>query len=451
MFFRIFAFAIPIALTGVLQTLYSIADNIIVGRYSGDEYALAAVGSTQPVSNIVIQFLLGFAAGASVIVAQYFGAKDEGRVFRATHTSMLFALIGGVVIFGIGELITVPCLELMDIRPEFIDKSELYMRIIFVGVPALAIMNFGAGILRSVGDSKTPLIIFSASGVANVLLNLLFVLVFHMTVDGVAWATVISQYMSAVAIVIVLAMRRGECYRLTLRGLRIDRGVLLQMIRLGLPSGIYSMLINFGSTILKSAVNSFPPPVVTASSISSNMEVLMYVAMNAFMQASMTFTGQNFGAGKMDRVKKSLRYCIIQVTFVWIIVAGVLLLLAEPIISLFMDPGTADRDLVIEITKSVMNVMITTHIFCGLQEVVNGVIRGLGHFTCSTVVGLIGMVGMRIAWILFASRHESLNTIDRLYLAFPISWITTLLAFSIALIVILKRIKRHDIKVADKK
>lgn len=304
LFFRITLFALPIMATGILQVLYNMADSIIVGKFSGDPNALAAVGSTGPVNTLLVNLFLGIAIGAGIVVAQNFGAKRYDEVSKAAHTAMTFSVFIGLALGAIGFAATPYVLKFIGIRPEFIDQSTLYLRILMCGLPANAIYNFGASILRSVGDSKTPLIILSSTGLLNVGLNLVFVLGFGMTVDGVALATICSQYVSAILVVTVLVKRKSEPYSIKFSRLGIDGRLLRRMLRIGIPSGLSSCMYSIANIAIMSAINTFPPASVSAYSISANIEGVTYTAMNCFQHASMTFTGQNFGAKKNDRIKK---------------------------------------------------------------------------------------------------------------------------------------------------
>lgn len=323
LFFRITLFALPIMLTGLLQIFYGMADHIVVGRYSSDPNALAAVGCTASLTTLIVNFLLGIGGGAGVVIAQCYGARDGGRLSRAVHTSLIFATVGGIAFCGLGLLISRPVLTLMGTKPEILDSATLYFRIICLGIPANAIYNFAAAVLRSTGDSRTPLIILSSTGLINVALNLFFVICCHMTVEGVALATIISQYISALVVVIVLSMKKGEPYRFSFSRLKFDKSIFHAILRYGIPSGIQSSMFNVANVLLASAVNTFPTTTVTANTIAGSVDAITYTTMNSFAQAAMTFVGQNYGALKRERIKKSIIYCVIQVLSVGSLVSGI--------------------------------------------------------------------------------------------------------------------------------
>lgn len=289
-FGKMIRFALPIMLSGMLQTLYSMADNVVVGKFSGDPNALGAVGSTSSLNTLVLNFLIGVSLGASIAVSQAYGAKNERLVERTVHTALSFSLIGGIAFMAIGLALSRPALVLMGTRPILLDGAILYYRIICLGIPGVSVYNFAADILRSVGDSKTPLIILTTTGVANVGMNFLFVCGFGMTVDGVAIATIISQYMSAVAAVYILWRRRGECYGFNPRKLCVDRYQLGRMLRLGIPAGLQSSAFSLSNVLLVSGVNTLGDHAIKANTIAGQVDAITYVASTSFGQAAMVFT-----------------------------------------------------------------------------------------------------------------------------------------------------------------
>ena len=426
LFFRITLFALPIMATGILQVLYNMADSMIVGKFSSDPNALAAVGSTGPVNNLLINLFMGIAIGAGIVVAQNFGAKRYSDVSDAAHTAITFSLFIGIVLGTIGFIISPYILSFIGIRPEFIDQSTLYMRIIMCGLPASSVYNFGASILRSVGDSKTPLIILSLSGLLNVALNLVFVLGFNMSVDGVALATIVSQYLSAVIVVVLLVKRRGEPYSIKFKQLKIHTRLLKRMLKIGVPSALSSCMYSIANIAIMSAINTFPPASVSAYSISSNIEGITYTSMNCFQQASMTFTGQNYGAKKNDRIKKVFIFSIIQVAFIGILMGQTEILFGEQLANLYINADDPNKALVIAETQDLLKVMLSCYFLCGIMEVCSGALRGLGYATITLVNSLVFACAVRLIWIyLIFFKVDSLDTMSELVLAFPISWIIT--------------------------
>ena len=319
LFWRLFLFAVPLMLSGLLQVGYSMADNIIVGKFSGDDLALAAVGSTTIFNNLIITFVLGFSGGAGVVVAQCFGSKDERRLEKSIHTSMALSVIFGILFGVLGAIFTVPVLELMGTKPELIEDAALYMHILCIGIPANIIYNFGASVLRSIGDSKSSLYILAASGLLNVVLNLFFVIVCHMTVDGVALATIISQYLSAILVLILMVKQKGAT-RLSFKKLKIDSSIFKAVMRLGLPAGLSNSLFALSNMIITSAFNTFSTDTIYARTVVQNVDTIVSTMITSYQRSTMTFTAQNYGAGNLGRIKKSFLYSMIQMLF--IIVCG---------------------------------------------------------------------------------------------------------------------------------
>ncbi len=444
MFWRIFLFALPIMLTGMLQIFYNMADHIVVGNFSGDDLALAAVGSTASFTNLIISLLMGIAAGASVTIAQFYGAKNDGAVSRAVHTSMTFSAIGGVFVCIFGILIARPALALIGINADILDRAVLYFQIVAIGFPALSVYNFGASVFRAIGDSKTPLLILSLSGIVNVLLNLLFVIAFNMTVDGVAIATVISQYVSAVWIVAALAKRRGECYGFSFSKISIDGRILLRILRFGIPTGIQSSLFSLSNVVITGAVNTFPTATITAKTIEGNIDGITYTSMNCFLHAAMTFTGQNYGANKVDRVKKTLIYCLIQVAVVGIAVSQLELLFAESLCSMFVDTSMAGVDVIIKEAVNMMYIIMPLYFLCGFMEVFSGTLRGLGYSVFPMLISLGGACLSRIVWVSFIFPLPEFNSVWGLFIIYPISWAATAAVLMVLLVCVLIRLSKKE-------
>lgn len=442
LFFPMLLFALPIILTGILQILYNMADNIVVGQFSGNPTALAAVGSTTSITNLVLNFLMGIASGAGIVVAQSFGAKDDRTLSRAVHTAMAFSLIGGVIFSVIGISISAPALIAMGTKEEIQKDAILYMRIICSGIPASAVYNFGATILRSVGDSKTPLIILSCSGMVNVILNLFFVIVLHMSVDGVATATIISQLISAIAIVVVLAKRKGKNYGLSFSKLKVEKAMLLRILRFGVPAGIQSSLFGISNVIITSAANSFTTAVVSAKTISGNIDGLLYTALNSFMHATMTFTGQNYGARRLDRIKKSTLYGFIQVFSIGVLLSSLMLIFGEQLSMMYIDKNDPFKDEVLRVTLQILSLMLPTYVLCGVMETFAGALRGLGYSLTPMIVNLLGSCGSRIIWVAFFFPLDAFHSITGLFLIYPISWILTSLAHLTVLVMAFIKIKK---------
>ncbi len=442
-FVNLFKFALPIMATGILQLLYNMADNIVVGRFSGDSTALAAVGSTGTLNVLIVNILVGLAGGATVCISQAYGAKNDSIVSRAAHTGMVFAFVGGIAFMILGLVVCRPGLELMNTKPDVIDNAELYMRIICIGIPAVSVYNLGAAILRAVGDSRSPLVILSVSGLVNVVLNFVFVLGFKMSVAGVAIATVVSQYASAIWVVGLLTYRGDECYGLSRKKLCFDVKLFARMMSLGIPVAIQNSLFAISNLLVSVARNDFDTITVTAGTIAGNIDGITYTAMNCFFHAVLTFTGQNYGAGKLDRVKKTLIYGLIQVVAVGIVVGYSELLFSEQLIGLYVGADDPNREAVVAVSKRIMTVVLAAYFLCGIMEVCQGFLRGLGYSFGPMVIVLIGACVLRIVWIFVFFPMDSFHTIGWLMMCYPISWIPTNTALGIYCYIAVRRLNKH--------
>lgn len=438
-FWRLFLFTLPIILTGLLQVMYNMADNIVVGRFSGDEEALAAIGQTTTFNTFIVNTFIGLSSGAGIVVAQLFGANRRRELSRAIHTSVLFSVISGVALCALALLIARPMLSLL-VKPELLDKSTLYMMIIIAGYPALSIYNTGAAAVRSLGDSKTPLIILSLSGLLNVALNLFFVIVLHMSIVGVALATVISQYAAAVAVIILMMRQTEEGCRLDLKQLSIDRGMLIRTLQLGVPASIQSGVFAISNMMLTSAISTFPIETISGNTIAGNIDGITYTCMNSFSSSVMTFAGQNYGAMKRDRIWKVLIYSLIQVTVIGILIAQAELIFAYPLASLFVDSEAASKELIISEAIKIMNVILTYYFICGIYGVLAGFIRGLGNSVGPMISAVSTVLAVRTIWIyVFFPMHS--DRIDWLLLCYPITWVITGLMNCVILGFTARRIK----------
>jgi putative MATE family efflux protein len=443
LFIRIFTFTLPILMTGLLQMCYNMADHIVVGKFSGDEYALAAVGSTAALTHLIINLLMGVALGSGVVTSQLFGAKREGEVSRAVHTAISVAIIGGLLFSAIGIFVSEPALILMRTKPEILSRSVLYLRIICLGIPASAVYNFAASIFRSVGDSRTPLIVLSLAGLANVLLNIMFVVAFGMAAEGVAIATIISQYASAVALLVILNRRKGECYTFSARKLAIDGKLLKRILYCGIPTGVQSSLFSLSNVFMMSAANTFPTATVTAKTIADNIDSITYICMNSFAQAAMTFTGQNYGALKRNRIKKVAIYSLIQVFVVGIIVSGLEIVFAEPFANLFIDSEVANRKEVLAIASDYMRFLLSCYFLCGLMDVLSGTVRGLGYSTAPMMISLFSICGVRMFWIFVVFPNIEFSTLKSLATCYPISWGLALAIFAVFAVFAIRKLYKN--------
>ena len=435
-------FTLPLVLSGVLQQLYSVADNIIVGKFSGDTLALAAVGTTGSVTSLFLNFIIGISAGSSILAAQFLGAKDDRGVERTVHTAMSVSVIMGVLFGILGFIFSKQILLFIDTPAELVDRATLYMRIIFLGAPAMSLYNFSAAILRAAGDSKTSMYALSASGLINVLLNLFFVLACHMTVDGVAYATIISQYMSAAVTVFVLIKRKEEVYGLNVRRLRLDLPIFLRMLRLGVPAGVQSSLFSLSNIAVTAAVNQLSTVEISARAIFLNLINVPNAASAAFTTAAMTFAGQNFGAKKPKRITASCISAAVQSLVLVFAVSMTIFLLIEPVASLYIADDDPARAEIIEVIRQTCALILPLYALSGGMNALAGTLRGMGVSITNMVVSLIGVCGFRILWVVTAFKVPILHSLPGVYLAWPVSWmivIVALLGFFIYHIAKLKR------------
>lgn len=443
LFIPMIQFVVPIILTGMLQIFYNMADNIVVGRYSGDELALAAVGSTSSLSNLIINLLMGIAGGSGVVIAQSYGAKEYDKLSRAVHTSIVFSLIGGIAFCIFGLAISGPALTLMDTKEELMSRALLYMRIICAGIPAMSVYNFGAAALRSVGDSKTPLFILSLSGLTNVLLNLFFVIVCKMSVGGVAMATIFSQYISAIAVIMVLFKRKNKPYTLDVNKLKIDVPLLKRILKLGLPAGFQGTLFSISNIILTAGMNSLPTTDISGKTIAINIEGLVHTSMNSYLHAAMTFTGQNYGAKKPDRIKKSIIYALIQVTFVGVVGGQLLNLFGKPLASLYIDAADPNKEAVLEAALELMSFMLAVYFMCGIMDTLSGALRGLGYSMIPMFVSIGAICVLRAIWVFFVFPTDRFHSLIGIYTIYPISWFLGLATMSVALLILFKKVRQR--------
>ena len=413
---KMLLFALPLIFSSILQLLFNAADLVVVGRCVGDE-ALAAVGSTGPLINLLTNLFLGLSVGANVLVARYVGARQDRDVEETVHTAVLISVLSGLLLAAVGFCFSRPLLVLMDTPADVLPKASTYMRIYFLGMPIMMLYNFGSAILRAIGDTRRPLYYLAFAGVINVGLNLMFVLWFGMGVSGVAYATVISQFVSAVLVMNNLAHQDNAC-RFRMSALQIHPRKLALIARIGLPAGLQGCIFSLSNTLIQKSVNSFGKLAVSGNSASINIEGFIYVSMNAWHHTTLSFTGQNYGAGKMDRVRKTLAWGLLYVFVFGACLGGIALIFRRPLIGIYTSNAEA-----IEYGVRRLGVILTTYFLCGVMDVLVGCLRGIGYSLLPTVVSLLGVCGLRITWIYtyFAKHHDLRN----LYFSYPISWALT--------------------------
>lgn len=432
---KIILFYIPLMLSGILQLLFNAADVAVVGRFAGNE-ALAAVGSTSSLTNLLVNLFIGLSVGANVMVSRFYGAEQFQELKEMIQTAILTALVGGVILIFVGFFVSRPALTFMKTPEDVIDHSVLYMRIYFAGMPFLMTYNFGAAILRAVGDTRRPLYYLLLAGVINVILNLVFVIVFHMGVAGVATATVISQAVSCILILRCLILTDGA-YKLNLQGIYFAKDKLLKMMQIGLPAGIQGSLFSISNVLIQSSVNSFGSIAMAGNTAGSNIEGFVYTAMNSFYQASISFTGQNYGAHKFRRIGKVLLYCEGLVILVGLIMGNGAYLLADKLLLLYSD----DPEVIAYGVRRIAYICIP-YFLCGMMDVIVGSLRGIGCSLLPMFVSLTGACVFRVIWIytVFAKVH----TLPCLYLSYPISWALTFSVHLICFLVLYRRLRKNN-------
>lgn len=435
LFGKILVFYFPLMLSGILQLLFNAADIAVVGRFAGNE-ALAAVGSTSSLTNLLVNLFIGLSVGANVLVARFYGAEQKNELKEMVQTAIATSVIGGILLIFVGFFVSRPALTLMGTPEDVIAHSVLYMRIYFAGMPFMMAYNFGAAVLRAVGDTKRPLYYLLAAGVVNVILNLVFVIIFEMGVAGVAVATVISQAISA-SLILRCLITTDSAYRLELNGIKIAGDKLAKMFQIGLPAGLQGSLFSISNVLIQSSVNSFGSVAMAGNTAGGNIESFVYTAMNSFYQASISFSGQNFGAKKYRRVGKVLLICEGLVIVVGLIIGNGAYLFAGTLLKLYtLDPE------VIQYGILRMAYICIPYFLCGMMDVIVGVLRGIGYSVMPMLVSLTGACLFRVVWIYTVFRQ--LRTLECLYISYPISWALTFFVHLICFAVVYRKLLKKE-------
>lgn len=434
LFSGIISYTIPIILTSVLQLLFNAADLAVVGHSSVGSTAVAAVGATGALTNLIVNLFIGLSVGAGVTVAHGLGGNQHQSVHRTVHTALTTALLSGVVLTVIGVTFSGTFLEMMGTDPEVLPLSTLYMQIYFGGITFTMVYNFCASMLRAAGDTKSPLIFLTIAGVVNVVLNIVFITAFNMSVDGVALATIISQAISAVLVVIAL-MRRTDACKVDLKKLRIYKKQLGKILRIGLPAGIQSSLFSISNVIIQSSINSFGKVAMAGHAAAGNLDGFVYVIQNAFMQTSVNYIGQNSGAHNYGRIRKVFGTCLAMATVSGLAAGGLMWYFGEPLLSIYLptDPEAITYGM-IRLTW-----LALPYFLCGLMEVTTGALRGVGSSVTPMIISVLGVCGIRIVWIFTVFQIPAYHTLECLYFSYTISWIVTFLLELIAFIHIFKK------------
>lgn len=433
---KMLLFSLPLMASSVLQLLFNAADIIVVGRFSGDN-ALAAVGSNTALINLLTNFFMGLSIGANVLVARYYGAKQDKDLVETIHTSMLLSIYSGIILTVVGVLCAKQILIWMKTPEAVLDLAAVYLRIYFLGMTATMIYNFGSAILRAVGDTRRPLYYLVVAGVVNVILNLVFVIIFKLSVMGVAIATVISQCISAILILRCL-MRETGSIKLDLRKLSINKSKFLKIAQIGLPASLQGVIFSLSNVVIQSSVNLFGEITVAGNSAAANIEGFVYVSMNSLYQATISFTSQNVGAGKYERINKILYTAQICVIVVGLVLGNSALFFGRQLLSVYS--GSSE---VIDAGMKRLNIIARTYALCGMMDVMVGALRGLGYSVMPMIVSLIGACGLRLLWIFTFFRMERFHNVTSLYLTYTWSWIITLSAHVICWLIVRRKLGRQ--------
>ncbi|MBP5414715.1 MAG: MATE family efflux transporter [Lachnospiraceae bacterium] len=434
LFGKIVLYTIPLIAAGILQLLFNTADMVVVGRYAGSN-ALGAVGATASLINLLINVFMGLSVGANVAIAHYYGAGRFEELSRSLHTAISLSILCGFILLIIGQLFSEPMLILMGTPKDILPLSVSYMKIYFCGMPVMLLYNFGAAVLRAVGDTKRPLYYLSLAGVINVILNLIFVIGFGMGVRGVAWATNISQAVSAILIIRCLIKNEGPC-RLTLSKLCLDKKETIRIAKVGLPAGFQGAIFSISNVLIQSSVNSFGAIAVAGNTATCNLEGFVYNSMNSFHQTAISFTGQNMGAKNMKRVQRVLSICLLCVTVTGLGMGLIGFAFGSELLGIYStDPA------VVAFGLRRMAIIFPTYFLCGVMDVMVGSLRGMGFSIMPMTVSLLGACVFRIIWIMtvFSINH----TPEFLYVSYPISWFITATVHLICIFTIARRKYAH--------
>ena len=430
---KIILFSVPLAASSILQLLFNAADVVVVGRFAGST-ALAAVGSNGALINLLVNLFVGLSLGANVVAARCFGARDEKGVQDTVHTAVALGLVSGVLLAVVGFCAARGLLELMSCPEDVISLSTLYLKIYFIGMPMTMLYNFSSALLRAVGDTKRPLYCLAAAGLINVVLNLVFVILFQMSVAGVALATIISQAVSAVLVVIAL-MRRTDACKLYLNKLRFYKPQLAKILRIGLPAGIQSALFAISNVLIQSSVNSFGDVFMSGNAAASNLEGFVYVCLNAFHQSAVNFVGQNAGAKQYHRVRQTLWICLGCVTVVGLVLGSLVYVFGPSLLSIYI----TDSPEAISYGMTRLAFICLPYFTFGMMDVTTGALRGIGASFVPMMISVLGVCGLRIVWIYTIFQIPQYHTPQCLYLSYLVSWVITFIVQLAAFLIVFRR------------
>lgn len=433
-FKKMILFAVPLIGSSILQLLFNTADIVVVGNYAGDN-AMSAVGSNTAIIGLFTNIFVGLSVGANVLAARCFGAKQNDELKQTVHTAMFISLISGILLSVLGIIFAKPILTVMKTPDEILPLATVYLRIYFIGMPAMMVYNFGSALLRAAGDTKRPFAFLAISGVVNVCLNLVFVIVFGMDVDGVALASVISQCISA-ALIVMCLMKEKSAFRFELKSMRIHWDKLFEIVRIGVPAGFQGMLFSISNVIIQASVNDFGEIIVSGNTAAANLEQYVFFIMNGFHQAVISFVGQNYGARKYNRIIKS-----VVTAEICVFVSGFVFGMAEYIFGNQLLMLYTSNPAAIAAGIERLGVISASYALCGIMDVMVGALRGIGYSVIPMLVSVVGVCGLRIAWIFTLFQRPELHTAGFLYLSYPVSWVVTFAVLLISFIFAVKKVK----------
>lgn len=420
-FGKLLKFSIPLIISSVLQLLFNAADVVVVGRFAGDN-SLAAVGSTGSLINLLINLFMGLSVGTNVVAAHYFGAKKTEELHDTVHTAILVSIYSGLILTVVGVLGAKPILTFMQSPAEVLNLAALYLRIYFGGITATMVYNFGSALLRAKGDTQRPLYILLGAGILNFVLNLIFVIIFKMDVAGVGLATVISQVIAAILVILIL-VRETDDFKLNLKKLKIKRMIFIQIVKIGLPAGFQGIMFSFSNVIIQSSVNTFGSIMIAGNAAAINLEGFIYTAMNGFSQGSLTFCSQNMGAGKTDRIRRVVWISQASIIVIGAALGALFLLFGPNLLGIF-----TKNEEVVQAGMKRLWIIFTTYYLCGMMDGLANSIRGIGHSLMPVISSLLGACIFRIIWLFTVFLIPQFHTPETIFISYPISWILTFAA-----------------------
>ena len=430
---KMLIFTVPLMCSSILQLLFNAADIVVVGHFAGDN-SLAAVGSNSALIGLLTNLFVGLSIGTNVLVAKYCGAKDNKKLFKTVHTSILLGILSGVILTVIGILGARRILIWMKTPEEVLDLATTYLRVYFIGMIGMMIYNFGSAVLRAVGDTKRPLYYLFAAGIVNIVLNLFLVVIIKLDVAGVAIATVISQYISAYLIIKCLRHEESGIH-LNIHKLKMDKEIFIEILKIGLPAGFQGILFSLSNVIIQSSINSFGATIMAGNSAAANVEQFVYFAMNSFYQSTISFTSQNMGAGNYKRINKILLTGQMCVIFVGVVFGNLVLFFGHTLLEMYTSSEEVIQDGMIR-----LGIVSRTYALCGMMDVMVGALRGIGYSVLPMIVSLIGACGLRIIWLATIFQIDRFHTVQTVYISYPITWIITITVHIICFIWAMKKL-----------